>query len=76
MNKLNNRYLFLLFIVFLMSSCSYVQEHSQPTISTLFPTERDHIKTIAILPFMNNTDWEFRMRAGVEEKMFNLTKRF
>lgn len=49
---------FLLLILFILSSCSYYQDRSLPEITTLFPPEKNHIETIAILPFKNLTDNE------------------
>ena len=49
---------YLLFIVFILSSCSYMQEFSIPEVTTLFSPDHNNIKTVAILPFKNLTDNE------------------
>jgi len=65
--KFNNRYLPLIYlkksllkhcliVVFLaFSSCNYYQEFSQPKITTNLASKSTDIRTIAILPFKNQT---------------------
>jgi len=50
------RKLILLFVV--LSSCNYYQEFSQPEITTSLAPKESHIRTIAILPFKNQSDNE------------------
>ncbi len=46
----------LLFIILILSSCNYYQEFSLPKITTNLVPEETRIRTIAILPFKNQTD--------------------
>lgn len=46
----------LIFIFLALSSCNYYQEFSQPKITTNLAPKEVHIRTIAILPFKNQTD--------------------
>lgn len=46
----------LIFILLALSSCNYYQEFSQPKITTSLAPKETHIRTIAILPFKNQTD--------------------
>jgi len=48
--------LILLFLA--LSSCNYYQEFSQPEITKSLAPKETHIRTIAILPFNNQTDNE------------------
>jgi len=48
--------LLLLFLV--LSSCNYYQEFSQPEITTSLAPKESHIRTIAILPFKNQSENE------------------
>jgi hypothetical protein len=41
-----------------LSSCNYYQEFSQPEITTSLAPKESHIRTIAILPFKNQSDNE------------------
>lgn len=50
------RNLILLFLA--LSSCNYYQEFSQPEITTSLAPKESHIRTIAILPFNNQTENE------------------
>jgi len=50
------RNLILLFLA--ISSCNYYQEFSQPEITTTLAPKESHIRTIAILPFKNQTENE------------------
>jgi phage tail protein X len=50
------RNLILLFLA--LSSCNYYQEFSQPEITTSLAPKESHIKTIAILPFKNQSENE------------------
>lgn len=50
------RNLILLFLA--LSSCNYYQEFSQPEITTSLAPKESHIRTIAILPFRNQSDNE------------------
>ena len=50
------RNLILLFLA--LSSCNYYQEFSQPEITTSLVPKESHIRTIAILPFKNQSENE------------------
>lgn len=49
---------FLLLTIFALSSCNYVQEFSEPDVTTLSIPEYTHSRSVAILPFRNLTDNE------------------
>ena len=57
MNKTYIKYN-LIFIIIALSSCNYYQEFSQPEITTSLAPKESLIRTIAILPFENQTDNE------------------
>ncbi|MFQ5786932.1 MAG: GNA1162 family protein [Thermodesulfobacteriota bacterium] len=48
----------LILLFFALSSCNYYQEFSQPKITKSLAQKETHIRTIAILPFNNQTDNE------------------
>ena len=50
--------LILLFFALSLSSCNYYQEFSQPEITTSLEPKESLVRTIAILPFENQTDNE------------------
>lgn len=49
------KYFFAYLLLFTISSCNYLEEHSTPRIQTLHPPKRNEITTLAVLPFKNKT---------------------
>jgi len=56
------KYFFAFIIVFLASSCNYIEERSTPHVKTPYSFQNTDISTIAILPFKNKTE-----KKGVED---------
>ena len=50
------KYFFAFIIVFLASSCNYIEERSTPHVKTPYSFQNMDIATIAILPFKNKTE--------------------
>ena len=50
------KYFFAFILLFIVSSCNYLEERATPHIKTLHPPKRNEINTVAILPFKNKTE--------------------